>query len=525
MPWIAGGSRAAVRRVGAACRGAADGDAGIRRHGGDDEHPRQRVPFEWGEAGGGTGTPPMRSASCGYTANGGSVSYNCIDCECHGCSVSGSYTYERAAFALPILRCGCTGDGEPEDQPTPTPHFGPEGNPSVSVSFGKAAVIFEDRYENTPGSWVERNSSSAMLTITAYGGVNGATLSAIGTGLSRLEHAGGNAFPNSPVSVPPGCDVTYGIVYEGLEASDGANDITVNASVTDGMTGATRTDSAAITSIRVELSPEKVAPENNCPNRHVYGVRGVVKCKQTPSVPSITWNLNSDLGIAVEGVGARMSNSAQPRLVCPLNAQYAFTFEAQCGSASYPFNIQVLNPSGIRCTEYAWNERTKFEHKIGYAGWVGMYLTLYVEPLSVSFGNIDVSEVPSTEGSYTECFNYLDVQYRAHTVVTGAGVWHHVSDNNYFAIDHVQCSNRPQIWIDGSQMTWQIPHGWHERADADMWPIGMTPLSSNVFAGNITQMTTLNAHGLVSMAKHGHVVSRSTNNCVRVDGAVAHEGE
>lgn len=93
------------------------------------------------------------------------------------------------------------------------------------------------------------------------------------------------------------------------------------------------------------------------------------------------------------------------------------------------------------------------------------------------------------------------------------------------AIDHVQCLNRLQTWIDGSQMTWQVPHGWHERAEADMWPIGMTPLSDNVFATDITQMTTLNANGLVNMSKHGHAVSRSTNNCVRVDGAIVHEGE
>ena len=32
-------------------------------------------------------------------------------------------------------------------------------------------------------------------------------------------------------------------------------------------------------------------------------------------------------------------------------------------------------------------------------------------------------------------------------------------------------------------------------------------------------------NGLVNMSKHGHVVSRSTNNCVCVDGAIVHEGE
>ena len=114
-----------------------------------------------------------------------------------------------------------------------------------------------------------------------------------------------------------------------------------------------------------------------------------------------------------------------------------------------------------------------------------MYLTLHITPLIVSFEEIDVSEVPSVEGTHTDYFDYLDPQHQTHTITTGAGVWHHISYNNYFAMDHVQCGERPQPWIAGSRMSWKIPHGWHERASSDMWPIGMTPLPNNVFAINL----------------------------------------
>ena len=461
--------------------------------------------FEWGEAGGGTGTPPMRSASCGYTANGGSVSYNCIDCECHGCSVSGSYTYERAAFALPILRCGCTGDGEPEDQPTPTPHFGPEGNPSVSVSFGKAAVIFEDQYENTPGSWVERNSSSAMLTITAYGGVNGATLSAIGTGLSRLEHADGNAFPNSPVSVPPGCDVTYGIVYEGLEASDGANDITVNASVTDGMTGATRTDSAAITSIRVELVAEKVAPgAPTCVNRHVYGVLEKVLRRTYPSGLALTWPVFPDLDYNYD---------TDDHFYCPLKENNV-TMIATYGDAELPIQIVVERPHVV-CTGAEWRGE---KGAIGDAGCVAMCLFYYVSPRTVSFEGLHMEEVPVTDtppaGAIIGYFSSVQTPLHAtHDTSMGAGVWWPVSTNAYWRMDTVRAPLFPHPWSAGT-LRWKIPMAWGYPYAGDDEKLRQYVLPNPA----AEQIYTMGDWGTVTIQKSGHTIERNIINGIWLDG-------
>ena len=250
----------------------------------------------------------------------------------------------------------------------------------------KSAVLFEDRYENTPGSWVEKNSSSVTLTVTAYGGVNGATLSVIGTGLSRLEHAGGNSFPSRPIPVPPGCDVTYDIVYEGLEASGGANDIRVNASVTDGMTGASRTDSAAITSIRVELVAEKAAPDApTCTNRHRYGVGEKVMCRKFPSSVALNWRTNHEMV---------QFNVDDTFFWCP-SWSGSYSIVASVGDAEYPILFPVLEPTVV-CRAAQWDGYVS-ENSLGIAGDIKMYLFYYVEPLTVSFEGLLMQEVPVEE--------------------------------------------------------------------------------------------------------------------------------
>ena len=48
---------------------------------------------------------------------------------------------------------------------------------SVSASFSKSAVIFENAYENMPGQWVGKNSTRTRLNIVADGGPNGVAFS------------------------------------------------------------------------------------------------------------------------------------------------------------------------------------------------------------------------------------------------------------------------------------------------------------------------------------------------------------
>ena len=398
--------------------------------------------FEWDGVGSSGGQ--MRGASsCLSAAIRGSVSFGCTGgCGCGGCSISGRYSYERATFALPILWCGCSGNEDPEGEPTPTPHSGPDGNPSVSVSFDREAVIFEDRYENTPGSWVERKSSSATLTITAYGGANGASLSVSGSNLGRLEQVGGSALPTHPVSVPAGCDVTYAVVYHGYEASQDANDVRVDASVTDGMTGASRTDSAAITSIRVELVVEKAAPDApTCVNRHVYGVLEKVLRRTYPSGLSMTWPVSLDLDYNYD---------TDDHFYCSLEEKN-LTMTATHGDARLPIQIVVERPSVI-CTGAEWRGE---KGSIGDAGCVAMCLFYYVSPRTVSFEGLHMEEVPVTSapsaGAVTGYFSSVQTPLHAtHDAAMGAGAWWPVTTNAYWRMDTARAPLFPHPWSLGT---------------------------------------------------------------------------
>ena len=366
----------------------------------------------------------------------------------------------------------------------------------------KSAVLFEDRYENTPGSWVEKNSSSVTLTVTAYGGVNGATLSVIGTGLSRLEHAGGNSFPSRPIPVPPGCDVTYDIVYEGLEASGGANDIRVNASVTDGMTGASRTDSAAITSIRVELVAEKAAPDApTCTNRHRYGVGEKVMCRKFPSSVALNWRTNHEMV---------QFNVDDTFFWCP-SWSGSYSIVASVGDAEYPILFPVLEPTVV-CRAAQWDGYVS-ENSLGIAGDIKMYLFYYVEPLTVSFEGLLMQEVPVEEESPHDGYFEQDIPGfpRSHNVYPGgAGLWWPVSTNAYWRRDTVQTPlSFPQPWSEG-WISWRIPMGWISP---------LYTLADTVKPNPVTrQRYEITSEGTVSIIKSNHEIKRSVFNNIWLDG-------
>ena len=114
------------------------------------------------------------------------------DCGCHGCSVDGTYTMECSTFNLPTLFCGCSYDDtdDPPDDPPDEPF---SETPSVSITFSQPALIFEDRYEASPDNWVEKRSTTNVLTVTASGGASGATLILTAQNLACLRRIGGGS--------------------------------------------------------------------------------------------------------------------------------------------------------------------------------------------------------------------------------------------------------------------------------------------------------------------------------------------
>ena len=102
-----------------------------------------------------------------------SLWYTCSSsgtCE-SGCVAHGSYLLERTSFSVEGGECRCGFDDPPPDSP-PSSHE-PNAPPSLSITFSKQVVIFEDAYENTPDETVSRRSTRVRLTIDAYAGAQG----------------------------------------------------------------------------------------------------------------------------------------------------------------------------------------------------------------------------------------------------------------------------------------------------------------------------------------------------------------
>ena len=100
---------------------------------------------------------------CGVTGGVGGYWFACPidrDCGCHGCTVSGVYTY--AGYSIDVWggRCGCEQRREA----------------GATVRFSPHAIIYEEAYTNAPGEIVGRRSTAATLSVDAYGGVYGGTV-------------------------------------------------------------------------------------------------------------------------------------------------------------------------------------------------------------------------------------------------------------------------------------------------------------------------------------------------------------
>ena len=135
------------------------------------------------------------NSCCSVSGTGWSFVYSCGGtCTCTGCGALGYYGYEGYRISADGGLCGCgsqSGDGdggEEEDDDGPY-------DAGASVSFSKSAVIFEDRYENTPGVWVERQSTQTELHCVAHGGPNGGHVRFEIVGEEKLQRVSGILLP------------------------------------------------------------------------------------------------------------------------------------------------------------------------------------------------------------------------------------------------------------------------------------------------------------------------------------------
>ena len=477
---------------------------------------------------------------CFFQAEDGIIQWSCADsCTCAG----GEHYIEAMAlwegysksFAV-YLECGCG-----HDDPDPTPQSGPYA-PSVSVSFGKDAVIFEDAYENLPGEWVSRRSTATTLTIHANGGPNGGVLSVTATNLAKLQKNSGPSFPSQSVAVPADHSITYEMNYVGLMASETTNDVVVSATLTENGTANIFSDESSLTSVRLEMSPVWAAPENPCTNRHVYGVGEKVFFRFYPQLSEITLStrkLDTQYpGNTYEFFDGVLTNDASVvrTYTCPISANYVPPIKVSRGDVEYSPLISLVEPREVITRGAAWgvnkvdifNEDKRRCWPSGAVGTATLVTTNYIGPMTVSFRGIAVSELPCCEeDTITGCLT--NVMWRTHTDGAGAGEAHPITNGNFWFIDAAGLTPEITNWEPGGELVLRIPIGWHRRKsfDSDEWFSVFRPdyeiadydlsrpLELNVM---YRQRFLVDEDGVCRTEKFGHWISRSRFCRVVLDG-------
>lgn len=463
--------------------------------------------FEWTSGAGARGGArrAARSGGCPFTAGGGTVAFDCSGgCGCGGCSVAGTYRLEGALFQLPPATCGCReGDDDDDnplgpDSPPPVPSTG-----GVSVSFSAKAVVFEDRHETAPGAWAERRSTQTVLAVRADGGPDGGTFTLTPRNIGKLAPEGGTG----PLSLPSGGTLapgeTYSATFEcsGVEASGAEGDVAVSASFTDAGSGETQGDEAKLTVVEVALRAAKTAPENPCPNRHVYGIDETVLCLQRPSSPQVVW--------ASSG-GGIVSDSLPVAYRCPIRAERD-GLTASVGSVSYCPKIEVKEPERLACTAVGYLPANPLTG-------IGMALEVCVLPRTVSFEGVLLQEVAAPANATSPEWGvhsgvFADLAYQTrwyHYATWGAGQWIEVSQGNLFGrYDESRMMRWPRPWSNGN-MTWAIPIAWKS---------GYPPYADEERRlGVVYQSEWTMADDALTKTKHGQVLVLTESGQVFLNG-------
>jgi hypothetical protein len=311
----------------------------------------------------------------------------------------------------------------------------------------------------------------------------------------------GPDLPLASVAVPAETQVSYAIVYEGDEASAITNDIYVTTLFSENEGGTNLLDSTTLTCVRVALDVDKIAPDNYCTNRHVYGVCELVHLRHCPESLEVEWT-TMDASLIIDN---------DTTLRChylPGNS----LLRAEFGAASLDIDFEIVAPKRIVCRGARWDGVVG---QAGVAGDVTMELPLYVEPTNVSFEGLPIQEIiDDSQSGYHD--GYFDDRTKggswSHDYASGAGDWHVVSTNGYWFTDRAGVRGNPsyvQPWINGRK-EWAIPVGWST-------PLGMEAVGS-ISPNPTTQTFIIDTNGTVRVLKYGHEIKRSTDGKVWLDG-------
>ena len=458
------------------------------------------------------GTFSWNSECCPVSGSGRSFFFDCgWRCLCIGCTAYGTFVYE--GYSLPVSggECGCS--------PGPRPcRTAPDDQmvAGVSASFSPGAVIFEDAYTNMPGEVVGRRSTEAVLTCSVHGGFRGGTASFSFTGSDRLGWVRGAAVPQTTVTIPAGEKLEFAAAYEGMSPSESVDDVVFAVTFIENDVPEPLAAEARLTSVKVELTPEDLPPMNPSPHRHLVGINEKVNHAAAPASANVRW------------IVAKNQISDDDYFNCPWTGG-VYVVSAKCCNAQLDTPITVVEPV-VECREARWDEELDASAVVGESGWVGMKLSLYLLPRTVSFDWIEMEEVPvpSSEAIRPTGYFYLrpDVMHSTHDAEMGAGKWFRprLSDGSWthdkarmpyacppFVIDD------PPEWTQGT-MRWAIPVGCGELvSDANG---GVERALRRVLNPNPTdQVYEMEAGGTLTIRKYNHSIRRDVSGRVWLDGS------
>ena len=468
--------------------------------------------FSWEtRSGGSSGGMPLRGGGCECVSFvGRDVSFCCsTNCACSGsCMASGTYDLECASFPVSGGECRCW-FVEP-DPPAPPP---PPEQPSFSVSFSDAAVIFEDTYQDKPGVWKPKRSTRVWVTVSATGGTYGGSFTLTTENLGKLTPVacGPMVFPSSMAIGPYGM-YCASFLCEGATESDSGGDVTLDGTFTENGTGKTFHSNDSMTVVRVEFKPIVHPPKGGTLGRHKYGVCEQVEHQQFPAAPAVTWN---PVGGGSNAVGA----NDQPCYNFPLYA-CENPLRVELGDVSYVPRLSCIEPTGIVTGKV---DLCTYGLPPGKAGGIGLLQEMYVTPFTVSFSRISVEEVPCEQGSVEGYFRYATpTNLWSHTRAAGAGKWRNVDihnrvggENNVrdeaalaeeqlpMTSDGTLTNDYSCGWIDGLTV-WQVPSGWNvydTKGEAE-------PFKT---FGTVTQEFYIDRWGQTTVQKFGNRATRLLN--------------
>jgi len=357
-----------------------------------------------------------------------------------------------------VCRCGF------EDPIPPDPvSYDPTNPPSLSITFSKPVVIFEEAYLDSEYGVRPKRSTRVRLTVSAYGGTHGGSLSLSSQNLEKLSAvAGGTINLPAITNIVPYESFFSTCVYEAADVSGSMNDIRVLGTFTENETSVAYHSEDSLTAVRLEFTPDYQI--DNYHHRHRVGVRERAKCSWLPA----------DVAVTCEAGTGGQSNliDGEWHYRAPLTADASPYLTAVCQGVRYPLALDVVEPQSVFA-----KSAEAFDYGVppNVAGGAGMDLELVILPTNVSFMGIAVQEVPSDykdpEGYFAN--SYFDFAW-SHTTNRGAGVWHNIHAHNYFMNDYAEMGDRlPGMtasgeiadddtygWISGT-MNWFIPVGWN----------------------------------------------------------------